>query len=172
MSEVAGTRRVIRIIEDVPRVVEDAWAVVEDGTEWEGSAYRLLPLRQALERLPQLRATVPVGVWLAPTDEPAEAVALFDSIAMIGVRFPNSGDGRGFSTASLLRSRHRWRGGLRALGDVLHDPVFFMRRVGFDSFALRADRDPQQALRAFSTFSDSYQGAVAPELPHYRRAEV
>jgi uncharacterized protein (DUF934 family) len=172
MSEAAGARPVIRIIDGVARVVEDAWAVVEDGTEWDGSAYRLLPLRQALERSQQLRAAAPVGVWLAPSDEPAEAVALFDSIAMIGVRFPKSGDGRGFSTASLLRLRHGWRGGLRALDDVLQDQLFFMRRVGFDSFALRADRDAQQALRAFSTFSDSYQGAITPELPHYRRAGV
>ncbi len=172
MSEAASGRMVIRIIDGVPRIVEDSWTVVEDGTEWDGSAHRLLSLRQALEQSQRLGAAAPVGLWLAPNDEPTEAVALFESIALIGVRFPKFTDGRGYSTAALLRSRHGWRGELRALEDVLQDQLFFMRRVGFDSFALRPDRDPQQALRAFSTFSDSYQGAIVPDLPRFRRAGV
>jgi uncharacterized protein (DUF934 family) len=172
MPEAASARRVIRIIDGVPRILEDAWTVVEDGTEWDGSAHCLLSLRQATGQLQRLGAAAPVGLWLAPNDEPGEAVALFDSIALIGVRFPKFTDGRGYSTAALLRSRYGWRGELRALDDVLQDQLFFMRRVGFDSFALRTDRDPQRALQAFSTFSDSYQAAVMPDLPRFRRAGV
>jgi uncharacterized protein (DUF934 family) len=171
MSEAGAARAVIRIIDGVPQVVADAWTWVEEGTEWDGSAYRLLPLRQALAQSPRLSAAAPVGVWLAPADGAAEAVGC-DSIAMIGVRFAQFVDGRGYSTAALLRSRYGWRGELRAMGDVLQDQLFFMRRVGFDSFALRADRDPRRALEAFSAFSDSYQAAVIPDLPRFRRAGV
>ena len=172
MSEAAGARPVIRIVDGVPQVVEDRWTLVEDGPSWDGSTYRLLPLRTALERSQDLGAVAPVGLWLAPNDEPGEAIGLFDSIALIGVRFPKFADGRGYSTAALLRSRYGWRGELRALDDVLQDQLFFMRRVGFDSFALRADRDPQQSLKAFTTFSDSYQGSIIPDLPRFRRAGV
>ena len=169
MSEPAIVHPLIRIVDGVPRVVEDAWTVLEDGTEWDGAARRVLPLKQALAQSHRLQAAGPIGVWLAPSDEPAQVLGLLDSIALIGVLFPTFTDGRGYSTAALLRLRHGWRGELRAIGEVLQDQLFFLRRVGFDSFALRADRDPQQALRAFSTFSDSYQGAVVPDSPIYRR---
>ncbi len=69
----------------------------------------------------------------------------------------------------LLRTRHGWRGELRALGDVLQDQLYALRRVGFDSFALRADRDPHAALRSFAPFSDAYQGAADRPLPAFRR---
>jgi uncharacterized protein (DUF934 family) len=87
------------------------------------------------------------------------------------VQFPKFGDGRGFSTAALLRNRHGWRGELRAIGDVLRDQLFFMKRVGFDSFALRADRNVEEAVASLSDFSDSYQGSVEPHLPAYRRTD-
>ncbi len=170
MPEARVASRLIRIRDGVAQVVEDAWTLVEDGAAWDGSAGRLLALKDALAQAGRLRAAGAMGVWLAPTDDPAEAVTLFDSITLIGVRFPSFTDGRGYSTAALLRSRHGWRGELRALGDVLQDQLFYLRRVGFDSFALRADRDPQVALPAFSTFSDSYQASIVPDTPSFRRA--
>jgi uncharacterized protein (DUF934 family) len=87
------------------------------------------------------------------------------------VQFPKFGDGRGFSTAALLRTRHGWRGELRAIGDVLRDQLFFMKRVGFDSFALRADRNIDEAVASLLDFSDSYQGSVEPALPAFRRVD-
>jgi hypothetical protein len=42
--------------------------------------------------------------------------------------------------ARVLRERLAYRGELRAVGDVLRDQIFLMRRCGFDSFALRPDR--------------------------------
>jgi uncharacterized protein (DUF934 family) len=172
MSESAAMQPLIRIVDGVPRIVEDGWTLLEDGAAWDGRGGQLLPLKLALAHASQLAQARPIGVWLAPSDEPADAVELFDRIDLIGVRFPAFTDGRGYSTAALLRSRHRWRGELRAVGDVLQDQLFFLRRVGFDSFALRADRDPRQALAAFSTFSDSYQASVIPDSPHFRHAEA
>jgi uncharacterized protein (DUF934 family) len=111
-----------------------------------------------------------LGLVLAPDDDPADAVAFFPHIALVGVQFPKFTDGRGYSTAVLLRLRHGWRGELRALGEVLQDQLFAMRRVGFDSFALSPGRDPQAALRAFTPFSDAYQGSVDQPLPAFARA--
>ncbi|HCZ13184.1 MAG TPA: oxidoreductase, partial [Candidatus Accumulibacter sp.] len=73
--------------------------------------------------------------------------------------FPKFTDGRSYSTARLLRERYRYTGEIRALGDVLQDQLFYMRRCGIDAFALRADKDIEQALAGLRTFSDSYQAA-------------
>jgi uncharacterized protein (DUF934 family) len=162
-------RRIVRLIEGQPRIVEDCWTILEDGAAWNGEAYALIPLATALAQPQRVRSARPAGIWLAPTDEPAHAVPLLDSIELIAVQFPKFSDGRGYSTAALLRSRHGWRGELRAIGDVLRDQLFFMKRVGFDTFALRADRSVEEALASLADFSDSYQGSVEPALPAYRR---
>jgi uncharacterized protein (DUF934 family) len=164
-------RRIIRLLDGQPRIVEDRWTLLEDGATWNGEASALIPLATALAQPQRLLAAAPAGIWLAPTDEPAQAVPLFASIELIAVRFPVFGDGRGYSTAALLRNRHGWRGELRAIGDVLRDQLFFMKRVGFDSFALRADRNVEEAVASLSDFTDSYQGSVDPSLPAFRRIE-
>jgi uncharacterized protein (DUF934 family) len=85
------------------------------------------------------------------------------------VSFPKFTDGRGFSTARLLRERYRYRGELRAVGDVLRDQLLFLARCGFDAFALRADQDPDAALAAFEDFTEAYQGGTDQPLPLFRR---
>lgn len=163
--------RIIRLVDDRARIVEDAWTLFEDGAAWSGEPSALIPLATALEQPQRLLAAAPAGVWLSPTDEPEQVVPLFGSIELIAVRFPVLGDGRGYSTAALLRNRHGWRGELRAIGDVLRDQLFFMRRVGFDSFALRANRNIEEAVASLSDFTDSYQGSVEPALPAFRRLD-
>jgi len=63
-----------------------------------------------------------------------------------------------------LRNRHGWRGELRAIGDVLRDQLFFMKRVGFDSFALRADRNIEEAVASLSDFTDFVPGVGRPRV--------
>ena len=164
-------RRIIRLVDGRAQILEDVWTLFEDGATWNGEPSALIPLATALAQPERLQAARPAGVWLSPTDEPAQAVPLFGSIEVIAVQFPKFGDGRGYSTAALLRSRHDWRGELRAIGDVLRDQLFFMKRVGFDSFALRPDRNIEEALASLSDFSDSYQGSVEPALPVFRRVD-
>ena len=102
-----------------------------------------------------------IGVWFAPEDD---VLAHVDAInagekvwPVIGVDFPIFRDGRGFSTAALLRERLGWEGELRAIGDVLVDQLLQLARVGFDSFVLRNDQNPEQALAQFHLFSLSLQ---------------
>jgi len=167
--------RIIRIIDGAPSIVDDAWRVIDGLDEWDEvmqadeAAGVLVPLDLALAQLGRLHAGRRTGIWLAPADEPARAAPLLASLSLVGVQFPKFTDGRGYSTAVLLRTRLGWRGELRALGDVLQDQLFALRRVGFDSFALRPDRDLHAALRSFSTFTDVYQGSVDQPLPAFRR---
>jgi uncharacterized protein (DUF934 family) len=167
--------QIIRIIAGQPRLVGDAWRVVDSATEWDAQAGTpganlLVPL--ALARAQAERVCTQgtnLGIVLAPDDDPADAVPFLPHLALIGVQFPKFTDGRGYSTAVLLRTRYGWKGEMRALGEVLQDQLFALRRVGFDSFALRADRDPQAALQAFAPFSDTYQGSVDQPLPAFAR---
>jgi uncharacterized protein (DUF934 family) len=108
------------------------------------------------------------GLWLNSDEDPASIVQDLSRLQVMAIRFPTFADGRGYSTARLLRERYGYRGELRAFGDVLRDQLYYLSRCGFDAFALRDDQDPQQALSAFDDFSDNYQATVE-RLPLFRR---
>ncbi|MEX3628707.1 MAG: DUF934 domain-containing protein [Burkholderia sp.] len=159
-------------------VIDDAWQVVraaEDGAlpvDALPAGKLLVPFaywQAEREALLAARGKDELGVWLAPDSEPTELVADFDKLTVIAVDFPRFGDGCGYSTAHLLRMRHGWTGELRAIGDVLRDQLNYMSRCGFDAFSVRADRDPHDALNAFTEFSERYQGAVDEAVPLFRR---
>ena len=110
-----------------------------------------------------------IGLLLQPDDRVEEVAGDLDYFVVIAINFPKFVDGRGYSTASLLRQRYRYAGELRAVGDVLHDQLFFMRRCGIDAYAVRADKDIEAALAGLSTFSETYQAAVDQPQPLFRR---
>jgi uncharacterized protein (DUF934 family) len=106
-------------------------------------------------------------VRLEPADDPA-SVSLV-GVARVEVNFPKFGDGRGYSTARLLRERLGYRGELRAVGHITRDLLFFLESCGFDAFELREGENPHEALAAFEDFSESYQASVARPQPLFRR---
>jgi uncharacterized protein (DUF934 family) len=143
------------------RWVDDDWTIADD----ESAATQpgaVLPLAA-------WQAVRGEAVWLGPTDEPALIADSVSRLTRVAIRFPKFTDGRGYSIAVLLRSRHGYAGDLRAIGDVLVDQLWYLGRAGFSSFALRPDQDRTTAERALRTFSDSYQGSVSPVLPAFRR---
>ncbi|CAB3776608.1 hypothetical protein LMG28688_00267 [Paraburkholderia caffeinitolerans] len=160
-------------------IVEDNWQVVraaEDGALPEVAALPagkvLVPLalwQAGRDALVASRGKDELGVWLAPDSEPADIAGDFEKIALIGVDFPVFRDGRGYSIARLLRERFGYKGELRAIGDVLRDQLRFYERCGFDAYALRADKDLNDALNAFTEFTVQYQGAFDEPSPLFRR---
>lgn len=170
-----------------PVIVEDDWTVLR-ATETEpldearvaaaaqGAGAVLFPLSvwKAHEALLAGRDKAITGVWLAPEDEPGDAEAFFGRVSLVAVDFPVFRDGRGFSSAYLLRTRYHWDGQLRAIGDVLRDQLNFMKRCGFDAFAVRADKNIDDAIKGFTEFTVAYQASVDEPLPLFRRnrAEV
>jgi uncharacterized protein (DUF934 family) len=110
-----------------------------------------------------------IGLWFA-SDEQAHTVKDdLGNFAVVAIDFPKFTDGRGYSIAYNLRSRLGYGGELRAIGDVLRDQLFQMRRCGFDAYATRQDRSITDALKGLSVFSETYQGAVDQPLPLFRR---
>ena len=92
-----------------------------------------------------------------------------EHFSVIALDFPAFGDGRSYSHASLLRQRYGYKGDLRAVGDVLQDQLFFMQRCGFDSYAIREDKDIEEALKSLNDFTVRYQAAADGALPIYKQ---
>ena len=129
----------------------------------------LVPLKQWQAQRDELLARGDVGVWLA-SDEEAESIAAdLAHFALVALDFPAFTDGRSYSNARLLRDRFAYKGELRAVGDVFKDVILFMKRCGFDSFAVRADKDINEALKGLDDFTEYYQGATDEPLPLFRR---
>lgn len=106
---------------------------------------------------------------LEPADDPAAVAHRLGAAARVEVNFPSITDGRGYSIARLLRERHGYRGELRAVGDVQRDQLFYLARCGFDAYLLRDGDDAEEALSAFSDFSEAYQASVERPQPLFRR---
>ena len=124
------------------------------------------------EELATRAARGEVGIWLESYELLEDLLASFpdiNSLPVIAINFPRFVDGRGFSLATHLRTRYQYRNELRAIGDVLRDQLYFMKRCGFDAYALRADRSVEDALASLRDFSEPYQGAVDDAQPVWRR---
>jgi uncharacterized protein (DUF934 family) len=112
---------------------------------------------------------VPTGVLIGEDDDLAAVARHLDAASIAAVRFPRFTHGRGYSIARVLRGRHAYEGELRAVGDILRDQMFYLARVGFDAFELRADQDPVRALDALRDFSEAYQASTDRPVPLFRR---
>lgn len=98
-----------------------------------------------------------------------ESQADLNVFPLIAVHVERFADGRIFSIGTLLRTRYGYKNELRATGDVLRDQLFFLKRSGFDSFLIRADRSAKDALQSLKDFSEPYQGAVDNPVPLFKR---
>jgi uncharacterized protein (DUF934 family) len=135
--------RFVRVLDDAP--VPDGVPVILPATRLLADA-RDLVLRQA-----------PTGV-LWPNDRGiAELAPYLDWIALVALVFPTFRDGRAYSQARLLRERYRFRGELRATGQVLRDQFLFLQRAGFDSFEVTKAGDAAAFAEAVQRYSVFYQ---------------
>ena len=154
-------------------VVNDSWHLLDKDATLDGlpnSDSIIVPLALWLEHSHALKARDRgLGVWL-DSDEEVESIADdLQQFQVIALNFPVFSDGRNYSNARLLRDRYQYQGEVRAIGDVLRDQLFFMQRCGFDAFALRADRNADEALESLKDFSNTYQAATDQPLPLFRR---
>jgi uncharacterized protein (DUF934 family) len=164
---------VIRLSPSAPAQVQpELWNVLTE--EQAAAALPAGPIAVPLATWKARRAELdsrrePVGVWLKPDDEPAELAADLATLPLIAIHFPKFTDGRGYSSAVLLRTRLGYKGELRAFGDVGRDQLFYLKRCGFDSFSLPGHRDPESAIASLDDFSLRYQGSVDDPQPFFRK---
>jgi len=157
-------------------IVDDTWTILKlvEGKTPEAAALpeqnAIVPLLMWQTRKDELIGRgQPIGVWLDSNEGPEAIAADLKHFTLIAINFPKFADGRGFSSARLLRERYGYAGELRAIGDVLQDQLYFLKRCGFDAYAVRADKDIVAALAGLKDFSESYQAAVDQPQPLFRR---
>jgi uncharacterized protein (DUF934 family) len=107
------------------------------------------------------------AVRIEPGDDPRALLPHLDRVALVEVAFPSFRDGRGYSTARILREAG-YTGELRAEGDVLVDQVAYMRRCGFDSFAPAKPLDSAVVATVLSRYPEVYQRAADGRTPVWK----
>jgi uncharacterized protein (DUF934 family) len=188
------------------KIAADSWQRLERGADGSlpaipatGDIIVPLALWQAASGALPARSAGRLGVWLDSDEDPVQIADSLAAFGLIAVNFSQFTDGRGYSTARLLRERYGWKGPLRAVGDVQRDQLFYLARCGFDEFLLADGQDaPQEdllrgapqgdllrgapqgdllrgareALSAFGDFTDAYQTSVERPLPLFRRRHL
>ena len=145
-----------------------------DGTEIPASGKILLPLPIWLankEALESRMAAGEIGIVLQ-THEPIKALAeAFDdlnSLPVIAVYVQIFADGRNFTLGNLLRTRYGFKNELRAVGDIMCDQLFFLKRSGFNSYQIKEGRNAEEAIVSLNDFTEPYQSAT-DDVPVWRR---
>jgi uncharacterized protein (DUF934 family) len=107
------------------------------------------------------------AVRLEPDEDARLLIPHLDRLALIEIAFPKFRDGRGYSSARILREAG-YKGELRAQGDVLVDQIAFMKRCGFDSFAPEANLNQADVDAAFARYDHVYQRAADGRTPVWK----
>ena len=107
------------------------------------------------------------AVRLEAGEDARRLIPFLGRLQLIEISFPRFRDGRGFSSARILREAG-YKGELRAEGDVLIDLLFFMRRCGFDSFASQHSLNPADVEAALNRYSNVYQDATDAAVPIWK----
>jgi len=165
----------------MPKLIKNA--VVSDNTcqtldkEFSGSVDEILanqnpvlvPKQFWLANAEQFLENESIGVWLDSDEGPEELEPYLSKLNLIAINFPKFADGRGYSYARILRDRFDYSGELRAMGDILHDQMFYLKRCGFDAFAVREDKDANIVIEGLNDFSECYQASTNQKIPLFRR---
>lgn len=104
------------------------------------------------------------AVRIEPGDDARDLLPHLGRLALVEVNFPAFGDGRGYSSARILREAG-YEGELRAVGDVLVDQLAYMRRCGFDAFEPDQQLDKDDVTAAFERWPEVYQNAADTRTP-------
>jgi len=146
----------------------DPFTLVRDAAAELPSGPVIVPLAVWIAQRETLAARGDVGVWLTPADDPSALAADVGRLPVVAVDFPQFTDGRGYSSARLLRERYGYAGELRAIGDIQRDQLAYLAQCGFDALALRDDKNAADALAGLADFTDGYQ-LTHLRTPWFRR---
>lgn len=139
--------------------VENTYARVADEETLPEGAITVSLKRFQTDRDALLARNTPLGVRLTSDQSPELLGQDIHRFALIELEFPKFKDGRGYSWARQLRQRLRYKGEIRAVGDVLRDQWLFMHRVGIDAFEVRPGTRIEEFHAAMAEQTVFYQPA-------------
>jgi uncharacterized protein (DUF934 family) len=114
-----------------------------------------------------LDQTNAAAVRIEPGDDARLLLPHLEQLRLVEVNFPGFGDGRGYSSARILREAG-YAGELRAVGDVLVDQLSHMRRCGFDAFTPVQPFSPADAEAALGRWPQVYQETGDGRVPIWK----
>ena len=146
--------------------IEDEWRHHAEGDLPAGRLILPLALYLGLAEDVQRKEAERLGVLVTPADDIATLAEHLSDVPLVALSFPAFSDGRSYSRAALLRTRYRYKGELRAAGDVLIDQIPLMLRIGFDTMEVANET----ALRRLEQgrvggIANHSQPSTQPEAP-------
>lgn len=152
------------------QLVDDHWKYLDNDDSLLAGVDVVVPLARFKAERDLLQAhDAGVGVLIDAGEGIADIVPFLDQLPLVCVNFPHFHDGRGLSYARELREGYRYKGQIRAVGDVQRDQVHGMYRCGINAFDIKEGKSIPDALIAFGELSSGYQGDVYDPRPIYRR---
>jgi len=141
---------------------DDQWIRAEDAQALGGNLGVILPLATflALDEATRTEKAARIGVHLEPGEQIEAVVPFLATLPLVSLGFPAFSDGRSYSKAQLLRTRHGYKGAIRASGEVLIDQIPLMLRTGFSEFEV----SHETALKRLE------EGRIGGIAQHYRPA--
>lgn len=164
-----------KLIDTLGHVVENPWTLLAKDATLEAvqqspAKLVLVPAKLWQAHKAALMSTGKTfGVWLDSDETAVNVQSDLATLPLIALNFPTFMDGRSYSTAVVLRQQLRYTGEIRAIGDVLRDQLFFMKRCGFSSFDLKDSVKLDDAQKALKDFTTTYASTVEEPVPLFRR---
>jgi len=141
-------------------VAKDAFTRLDDDAPLGRGAVIVSLKRFLSERAALLERNEPLGVQLETSNSPEELGSDVQRLAVVVLNIPHFKDGRGFTSARLLRTRLGFKGEIRVAGHVLHDQIAFYKRVGVNAFELPEDLSLNDYNAALGEMTNVYQPSV------------
>jgi uncharacterized protein (DUF934 family) len=136
--------------------VTDEWLRLTETPPDEGAAV-IVPFATFRENRDYwLSRPARLGILISPAERIEEIAADLPNISLVAVQFTGPGEGRGYTTAKLLRRRYSFTGEIRAVGHVKQDQLYLMARCGIDTFELAPTEKPDEALATLDRFKVAY----------------
>jgi len=142
------------------QIVDDPWRFVDDADDLPAEGPVVVSLKRWRDDRDVLMARgTQIGVRLTSEQTPGQVEGDLRHFGLVALEFPAFTDGRSYSNARRLRERYNYQGEVRAVGDVLRDQYFHLKRCGFDALEVKEGETAEDWLAATSVITTPYQPA-------------
>lgn len=132
------------LIDRHAKVIEDLWTYTDSTAAGAREAHSIVELEELASSTERAAVQAPVGVYARAGTTVDQLVPHLEQLELVAVEFPKFRDGRGFTTARMLRDKYGFKGDIRAIGHVLPDQFAALLQCGFSSVLLPPDHPPEQ----------------------------
>lgn len=146
----------MQIIKD-NQIIDDNWTYIADDMPIQAGNITISQQRWLQDKQQLAGHDGQLGLRLTSTDNIADISDDLGKFNLIELEFAAFTDGRSFSMAKLLRDRFQFSGELRATGNFIRDQIFYLSRVGINSFNLGDCSDLEGAVASLNDFTVHYQ---------------